>query len=105
MRRCRTIRHRRGTGGLITNTPFRKAPPIAIAKSFFRYGKSYNPPCPPLEKGGNYKELLLKSPFEKGDLGGFKNRYMEGIYGKRYTWRAGSGAAGSPQGQAGPPIP
>jgi len=43
---------------------------IAIAKSFFRYGKPYNPPCPPLKKGGNYKELLLKSPFEKGGFRG-----------------------------------
>jgi hypothetical protein len=40
----------------------------AIAKSFFRYGKPYNPPYPPLEKGRNYKELLLKSPFEKGGV-------------------------------------
>jgi len=39
---------------------------IAIAKSFFRSGKPYNPPCPPLKKGGNCKELLLKYPFEKG---------------------------------------
>jgi hypothetical protein len=38
---------------------------IGIAKSFFRYGKPYNPPCPPFNKGGNYKELLLKSPFDK----------------------------------------
>jgi hypothetical protein len=45
-------------------------------------GKPYNPPCPPLKKGGNYKELLLKSPFEKG---GFKNLQSEGIYGKRYN--------------------
>ena len=43
---------------------------IAIAKSFFRYGKAYNPPCPPLKKGGNYKELLLKSPFS--EKGGFR---------------------------------
>jgi hypothetical protein len=43
---------------------------IAIAKSFFRSGKPYNPPGPPLKKGGNYKELLLKSPFEKGGLRG-----------------------------------
>jgi hypothetical protein len=44
------------------------------------------PPAPLEKRGGNYKELLLKSPFEKG---GFKNRYMEGIYGKRYkAWRA-----------------
>jgi hypothetical protein len=26
----------------------------------------------------------MKSPFEKRDLGGFKNRQGEGIYGKRY---------------------
>jgi len=39
---------------------------MAIAESLFGYGKLYNPPCPPLKKGGNYKELLLKSPFGKG---------------------------------------
>ena len=54
---------------------------IAIAKSFFRYEKPYNPPCPSLKKGGNYKKLLVKSPFEKG---GFKNLQVEGIYSKRY---------------------
>jgi hypothetical protein len=43
---------------------------IAIAKSFFRSGKPYNPPCPPLKKGGNYKELLVKSPFDKGGFRG-----------------------------------
>jgi hypothetical protein len=43
---------------------------IAIAKSFFRSGKPYNPPCPPLKKGGNYKELQGKSPFEKGGFRG-----------------------------------
>ena len=32
-------------------------------KSFFRSGRPHNPPCPPLKKGGNCKELLLKSPF------------------------------------------
>ena len=47
-------------------------------------GKPYNPPCPPLKKGGNYKELLLKSPFEKGGFRGFENLQTEGIYGKRY---------------------
>jgi hypothetical protein len=41
----------------------------AIAKSFFRYGKPYNPPYPPL-KGVNYRELLLKSPFGKGGFRG-----------------------------------
>ena len=54
---------------------------IAIAKSFFRYGKPYNPPCPPLKKGGNCKELLAKFLSEKG---GVKNLHAEGIYGKRY---------------------
>jgi hypothetical protein len=49
-------------------------------KGFFRFGKPYNPPCPPLKKGGNCKKLLLKSPFEKG---GFDNLQTEGIYGKR----------------------
>jgi hypothetical protein len=43
---------------------------MAIAKSFFRYGKPYNPPCPPLKKGGNYKEVLFKSPFDKGGFRG-----------------------------------
>ena len=40
--------------------------PRAIAKSFFRSGTPYNPPCPPLKKGGNYKELQEKSPIAKG---------------------------------------
>ena len=39
---------------------------IAFAKSIFRWRHHSNPPYPPLRKGGNYKELLLKSPFEKG---------------------------------------
>jgi len=43
--------------------------PITIAKSFFRYGKPYNPPYPLEKREENYKELLLKSPFGKGDLG------------------------------------
>jgi hypothetical protein len=43
---------------------------IAIAKRFLCYGKPHNPPCPPLKKGWNYKELLLKSPFEKGGFRG-----------------------------------
>jgi hypothetical protein len=67
---------RRASGSMLDN--------IAIAKSFFRYGKPDNPPCPPLKKGKNYKELLLKSPFLKGDLGGFENLQQKGIYGKRY---------------------
>jgi hypothetical protein len=37
---------------------------------FFCYGKLYNLPSPPLIKWGNYKELLLKSPFEKGGVRG-----------------------------------
>jgi hypothetical protein len=43
---------------------------IVFAKRFFRSGTSYNPPCPPLKKGGNYKELQEKSPFEKGGFRG-----------------------------------
>jgi hypothetical protein len=43
---------------------------IPIAKSFFRHGKPYNLPCPPLKNGGNYKELLLKSFFGKGGFRG-----------------------------------
>jgi predicted RNase H-like HicB family nuclease len=37
----------------------------------------------------NYKELLLKSSFKKG---GFLNRRLEGIYGKRYKGRSGQTA-------------
>ena len=33
---------------------------------FFRSLISTNPPNPPLIKGGNYKKLQEKSPFEKG---------------------------------------
>jgi hypothetical protein len=32
--------------------------------------KNKIPPNPPLLKGGNYRELLLKSPFEKGGFRG-----------------------------------
>ena len=35
---------------------------IAIAKSFFRYGKPYNPPCPPLKKGGELQGIAVKVP-------------------------------------------
>ena len=44
---------------------------VGIFKSFFRSLISTNPPDPPLKKeGGNHKELLLKSPFEKGGFRG-----------------------------------
>jgi hypothetical protein len=43
--------------------------PIAIAKRFFGYGMPNNPPAP-FKNRGNYKELLLKSPFEKGGFRG-----------------------------------
>jgi hypothetical protein len=35
-------------------------------------------------------ELLLKYPFEKGDLGGFEKLQTEGIYGKRYNYIIGA---------------
>ena len=38
---------------------------MAFAKSSFRSLTPTNPPYPPFNKGGNYKELQLKSPFEK----------------------------------------
>jgi hypothetical protein len=44
-----------------------------FCQKFFRYGpgsKTKIPPNPPLPKGGDYKELLGKSPFEKGGLRG-----------------------------------
>jgi hypothetical protein len=55
-----------------------------LPKVFSDGGIILIPPNPPLEKGGNYKELLVKSPFEKGDLllGGLKNLQVGGIYGK-----------------------
>jgi hypothetical protein len=40
------------------------------AQEFFCYEKPDSPLCPPLKKGGNYKELLLKSPIDKGGLRG-----------------------------------
>jgi hypothetical protein len=43
-------------------------------------------PTPPFKKGEHYGELLLKSPFRKSDSGGFGNRQMEGISGKRYNF-------------------
>jgi hypothetical protein len=45
---------------------------IVFATNFFRYGKPYNPPAPLQKSGGNYKKLLLKSPFGKG---GFRGIY------------------------------
>jgi hypothetical protein len=42
----------------------------SFAKSFFRALISSNPPSPPFKKGGNCKELLLKSPFGKGGFNG-----------------------------------
>jgi hypothetical protein len=42
-------------------------------EKFFPVLDIHKSPLTPLNKGGNYKELLLKSHFEKGDLGGFKN--------------------------------
>jgi hypothetical protein len=42
------------------------------------------PPNPPLEKGGNYRELLVKSPFEKGGISKCK-----GFMANAITWRFG----------------
>ena len=39
-------------------------------QKFFRYGKPYNPHLPPFKKGGDYKEMLLKSPLDKGGFRG-----------------------------------
>jgi hypothetical protein len=39
-------------------------------------------PLTPLSQEGNYKELQLKSPFEKG---GFMNIHEESMHGKRYN--------------------
>jgi hypothetical protein len=41
-----------------------------MPKVFSHSGITLIPPNPPFRKGGNYKELLLKSPFEKGGLRG-----------------------------------
>jgi hypothetical protein len=41
-----------------------------MPKVFSDSGIILIPPNPLLEKGGNYKELLLKSPFEKGGFRG-----------------------------------
>jgi hypothetical protein len=43
-----------------------------------------SPLTPPVNRLGNYKELLIKPPFEKMRVGGFENRQMAGISGKRY---------------------
>jgi hypothetical protein len=59
---------------------------LAFAKSFFRSETPYNPPCLPLKKGGNYKKLQEKSPFEKG---GFENLQGGRIYGKSYDRKSG----------------
>jgi hypothetical protein len=39
-------------------------------QNFFRSGTPYNSPLPPFKKGGNYKEMQAKSPFEKGGFSG-----------------------------------
>jgi hypothetical protein len=44
----------------------------AIAKSFFRSRRPYNPLCPPLKKGGTTSNCWQSSPLKKGDLGGFE---------------------------------
>ena len=43
----------------------------SVCQKFFPLAESFKSPPPPFRKGGNYKELLLKSPFEKGGFGGF----------------------------------
>jgi hypothetical protein len=43
----------------------------SLPKVFSDIGITLIPPIPPFRKGGNYKKSLLKSPFLKGDLGGF----------------------------------
>jgi hypothetical protein len=54
------------------------------AQKYFPIAASFSFPLTRLKKmGGNYKKLLLKYPFEMGDLGGFKNFQTAGIYGKR----------------------
>jgi hypothetical protein len=52
-----------------------------LPKVFSDGGIMLIPTAPPLRKWGNYKELLVKSPFGKG---GFKDLQVAGIYGKRY---------------------
>jgi hypothetical protein len=42
----------------------------STSKVFFDPGDPQIPPNPPVIKGGNYRELLLKSPFEKGGFRG-----------------------------------
>ena len=59
-----------GPGPVYLKARFSPPAGIAIAKSFFRSLIATNPPQPPFNKGGNYKELLLKSPFEKGGFRG-----------------------------------
>jgi hypothetical protein len=43
---------------------------IVFAKSFFPMLDIHKSPLPPFNKWGNSKELLLKSPFEKGGCRG-----------------------------------
>jgi hypothetical protein len=66
---------------------------IAIAKSLFRIGKPYNPPCPPLKRGETTRNCWKSPPLTKGDLGGFKNLQTEGIYGKRSNPSPGAAVA------------
>ena len=52
-------------------------------QKFLPLWKALLSPLPTLNKWVNYKELLIKSPFEPVDLGGFNNLQTEGSYGKR----------------------
>jgi hypothetical protein len=50
---------------------FRHEISIKTAKRFFRNQIPKIPSNPLFGKGGNYAESLIKSPFLKGDSGGF----------------------------------
>jgi hypothetical protein len=43
---------------------------FSVCQKFFPLAESFKSPLPPFRKGGNCKELLLKSPFEKGGFRG-----------------------------------
>jgi hypothetical protein len=58
-----------------------------IAKIFSAKGSLIIPPAPLEKMGGTTRNLRGKSPFETGDLAGFKNLQGERSYGKRYGFK------------------
>jgi hypothetical protein len=53
-------------------------------QKFFPIPNILKSPLPPFKKGGIFRKLLLKSPFDNGGFRGIYNLQLERIYGNRY---------------------